>query len=131
MQGVPTDRAGDPFYQLPEESARANAATVEIVKWAGRLASEKRGSSAACEDTGFAHKSPMMFPEEFDLIVKTLAQLQPVSYLEWGSGMSTSFYPLLASGDVRVIDGYPPWCKKVGWESGMELQGYIFLREQL
>lgn len=33
--------------------------------------------------------------------------------MEWGTGTSTSFYPLLASGSVYAIDGYPPWCEKV------------------
>ncbi|KAL3803021.1 LOW QUALITY PROTEIN: hypothetical protein HJC23_011644 [Cyclotella cryptica] len=39
-----------------------------------------------------------------------------ITYLEWETGMSTSFYPLLVSGDIYAIDGYPPWCEQVAEE---------------
>ena len=42
--------------------------------------------------------------------------MQPETYLEWGWGMSTSFYPLLATRTVIAIDGFPPWCEQVGNE---------------
>ena len=45
-----------------------------------------------------------------------MASLKPRTYLEWGCGTSTSFYPLMASEKVVAIDGYPPWCAKVGEE---------------
>lgn len=45
--------------------------------------------------------------------MKLFANAKPETYLEWGTGTSTSFYPLLASGSVYAIDGYPPWCEKV------------------
>ena len=44
-----------------------------------------------------------------EFIVKLFANAKPATYLEWGTGTSTSFYPLLASGSVYAIDGYPPW----------------------
>lgn len=54
-----------------------------------------------------------MFAKKFEFIVKLMANLKPKSYLEWGCGASTSFYPLLASENAISIDGYPPWCKKI------------------
>jgi len=51
-----------------------------------------------------------------EFVVKTFANARPETYLEWGTGMSTSFYPLLVSGDVYAIDGYPPWCEQVAQE---------------
>lgn len=63
-----------------------------------------------------SNTGPMMFPEEFEFITKLMANLQPKTYLEWGCGTSTSFYPLMASDTVVAIDGYPPWCKQVGEE---------------
>jgi hypothetical protein len=74
------------------------------------------GVAVRCEDVPSSYESPMMFPEEFEFVVKLLANSKPDTYLEWGTGMSTSFYPLLASGTVIAIDGYPPWCRKVGSE---------------
>jgi hypothetical protein len=55
---------------------------------------------------------PMMWPDEFEFVSKTLAALKPTNYIEWGSGKSTSWYPLFAS-HTHVIENYPPWCRKV------------------
>ncbi|KAL7479295.1 hypothetical protein ACHAW6_005030 [Cyclotella cf. meneghiniana] len=51
-----------------------------------------------------------------EFIVKTFANTRPETYLEWGTGMLTSFDPLLVSGDVYAIDRYPPWCEQVAQE---------------
>ena len=68
------------------------------------------GSSGyPCEEVPSKNNQPMMFPEEFEFITKLMANRKPETYLEWGCGTSTSFYPLLASGKVVAIDGYPPW----------------------
>ncbi|KAL7553272.1 hypothetical protein ACHAWF_016531 [Thalassiosira exigua] len=96
--------------------------TSELVKWGARRARERRLEESApelatpCEDRPTNHSAPMMFPEEFEFFAKLLINAEPRTYLEWGCGMSTSFYPLLASGTVVAIDGYPPWCEKVGSE---------------
>jgi hypothetical protein len=50
--------------------------------------------------------------QEFELVAKTLLRLQPRSYLEWGAGKSTSWFPLLASRSI-VVDNVPEWCAKV------------------
>lgn len=55
----------------------------------------------------------MMWPEEFEMVAKTLARLRPKTYIEVGCGKSTSFYPLLVSGRAVAIDNYPEWCQKV------------------
>jgi len=118
---------------------KRNRDTSRLVHWAARRARERRrgrgegrgpttttnattttaeeeGAAVRCEDVPTSYESPMMFPEEFEFVVKLLANLKPDTYLEWGTGMSTSFYPLLASGTVIAIDGYPPWCRRVGSE---------------
>ena len=108
-------------------SAERHRATVELVSWAAARARERREQeqqststggiqSIPCEEVPTTNTSPMMFPEEFEFITKLMANLKPQTYLEWGCGTSTSFYPLLASGKVLAIDGYPPWCKQVGEE---------------
>ena len=65
-------------------------------------------------------RAPMMWPDEFEFVSKTLATLNPTNYLEWGSGKSTSWYPLFAA-HTYVIENYPPWCKKV--------QGYPIVKK--
>lgn len=105
-----------------------HAKTVELVLWAAARARERRErqqkqqQSATsylgphCEDIPTENTSPMMWPEEFEFITKLMANAKPRTYLEWGCGTSTSFYPLLASGQVIAIDGYPPWCQQVAAE---------------
>lgn len=99
---------------------KRDLATIELVSWAAARARERREARgeviARCEDIPTEHAAPMMFPEEFEFVVKLLTNSQPENYLEWGCGKSTSFYPLLASGDVFAIDGYPPWCAQVSEE---------------
>lgn len=55
---------------------------------------------------------PMMWPDEFEYVTKTLAAFKPENYLEWGSGRSTAWYPLFARHS-HVIENHPPWCAKV------------------
>jgi len=91
-----------------------NEATLRLVNWAAARARERRtiagiASSTPCEEVSTSNTQPMMFPEEFEFITKLMANLKPRTYLEWGCGTSTSFYPLLASDKVVAIDGYPPW----------------------
>ena len=100
-----------------------NAKTNKLIAWAAVKARERRTQQSSsssstskqlrCEDKPTDYKQPMMFAEEFEFIVKLMANLKPKSYLEWGCGASTSFYPLLASENAIDIDGYPPWCKKI------------------
>eukprot|EP00470_Lotharella_oceanica_P012109 CAMPEP_0170186324 /NCGR_PEP_ID=MMETSP0040_2-20121228/38792_1 /TAXON_ID=641309 /ORGANISM="Lotharella oceanica, Strain CCMP622" /LENGTH=340 /DNA_ID=CAMNT_0010433015 /DNA_START=22 /DNA_END=1044 /DNA_ORIENTATION=- len=102
-----------------------NKITREIVRWAARqvrlsLGQQESGSvvqrakrKEACEDLDSKLQSPMMFPDEFEFVAKSLARLRPQTYLEWGSGQSTSFYPLFASEKAIVLENYPPWCAKV------------------
>jgi len=59
------------------------------------------------------NNTPAMWPEEFELVVKTLLQRRPQTYLEWGGGISSQFYPLLASVHATIIDNFPPWCNKI------------------
>lgn len=40
-----------------------------------------------------------------EFVVKVFANAKPQNYLEWGTGTSTSFYPLLAESKVYAIDG--------------------------
>lgn len=103
-----------------------NQKTVELVDWAAGLATERRRqkmpstgnatSTRRCESVPTENTNPMMWPEEFEFITKLMSNLKPTTYLEWGCGTSTSFYPLLSSGQVIAIDGYPPWCEKVASE---------------
>jgi len=106
-----------------------NTKTRKIVRWAGararnefefrdKLRNEEANNALpsteeACEERKFPSTGPMMYPDEFEFIVKTLANQRPRNYLEWGSGKSTSFFPLMASGNVTVLENYPPWCAKV------------------
>jgi hypothetical protein len=105
-----------------------NDETARLVDWAAKMARRGRRTNTTndtddnsnaimrCEEAPTTNESPMMFPEEFEFVVKLLANMRPDTYLEWGTGMSTSFYPLLASGTVTAIVGYPPWCDKVMME---------------
>ena len=92
-----------------------NEATLRLVNWAAARARERRtiAGSTPCEEVSTSNTQPMMFPEEFEFITKLMANLKPRTYLEWGCGTSTSFYPLLASDKVVAIDGYPPWKVRV------------------
>ena len=98
-----------------------NNKTAVLIRWAAAQARERRQRSQSfdashvfrCEEEPTNYTEPMMFSEEFEFIVKLMANLKPKTYLEWGCGASTSFYPLLASENVIAIDGYPPWCEKV------------------
>mmetsp|Transcript_20911 Transcript_20911/g.35014 ORF Transcript_20911/g.35014 Transcript_20911/m.35014 type:complete len:402 (-) Transcript_20911:443-1648(-) len=122
-----TTLAGDLYYLSKPFATGRHETTKRLVQWAARAArirylAEKASKQpnpsppeelTSCEQLTEAHAPPMMYPEEFEMMVKTLARIEPRTYLEWGSGSSTSFYPLMASGEVRVIDNNPPWCEKV------------------
>lgn len=98
-----------------ELNKKRNRKTASLVTWVAARARERRGKSSdiKCEEVPSSNTEPMMFPEEFEFVVKLFANAKPKTYLEWGTGTSTSFYPLLAEGQVYAIDGYPPWCEKV------------------
>mmetsp|Transcript_51413 Transcript_51413/g.160448 ORF Transcript_51413/g.160448 Transcript_51413/m.160448 type:complete len:261 (-) Transcript_51413:28-810(-) len=55
---------------------------------------------------------PLMHKDEVLVIVQILLLIKPRIYLEWGSGKSTSIFPLL-SGHTYALDNYPPWCEKI------------------
>ena len=46
------------------------------------------------------------------MIKEHLHKAKPQIYLEWGTGQSTSHYPLFAT-KTYAIDNYEPWCAKV------------------
>lgn len=56
---------------------------------------------------------PAMWGDEQEVVVKTLVNLKPKTFLEWGAGGSTRWFSSLVSEKVHSIDNYPPWCKKV------------------
>ena len=98
----------DPYFNRPTESNVRNKYTRRLI----RKAHKELAKHYSCFQS-HGYEAPMMYPEEFEFITKTLLAHKPRSYLEWGAGKSTSFYPLLASGRIDVIDNYPPWCKKI------------------
>jgi hypothetical protein len=121
--------ADDPYWKKEEAVKARNEKTRALVVWGGRQARLQGAHLISCEDRLTPdNTSPMMFPEEFEMVIKTLAQHRPATYLEWGSGKSTSFYPLLASGKVAVIDGYPrgaTLCRATPWSSAsLRVAGY-------
>lgn len=114
-----TSDAEDIFIHNPTAWADRNQLTRRLAQWGGRQARMHRFDNVpetskheACEQIPFVYQGPMMHPDEFEFMVKTMINLKPKTYLEWGSGKSTSFYPLMVSGHTWVIDGYPPWCAK-------------------
>ena len=92
--------------------------TNQLISWATttNARSSSRRSGKFCEQANTTFPSPMMFPEEFEFVTKLMINARPKTYLEWGCGASTSFYPLLATKTVVAIDGYPPWCEQVAKE---------------
>jgi hypothetical protein len=103
-----------------EATKERNMKTNILIDWVAKEARAKRQSlnfpSKPCEEIYTQYEGPMMFPEEFEFVTKLMANILPATYLEWGCGMSTSFYPLMATTKVVAIDGYAPWCKMVGEE---------------
>ena len=55
---------------------------------------------------------PWMTSAEVRMIKEHLHKAKPQIYLEWGTGQSTSHYPLFAT-KTYAIDNYEPWCAKV------------------
>ena len=110
-----------------------HAKTRDLIEWGATRAARSGGRGASCLAPeraralnypqapglrGFQGNHPMAWPEEFEFKTKVLLQREPRdrTYLEWGSGGSTGFYPLLVTGTTDVIDNYPPWCAKVAKE---------------
>jgi hypothetical protein len=113
----------DDIYWPPQNNSEyiqrnieTNALIDEVAKEARIHRQSLNLPSSACEEVKTEYTGPMMFPDEFEFITKLMANVKPATYLEWGCGMSTSFYPLLASEKVIAIDGFPPWCEQVGEE---------------
>ena len=106
----------DAFVTTKDRVSERNRKTRKLVRWAANRT--ENGAQRACAHLidSTQYEAPMMYPDEFELVVKTLIRLKPTNYLEWGSGASTSFYPLLTFGKHPkswAIDGYEPWCEKV------------------
>jgi hypothetical protein len=59
-----------------------------------------------------ADKHAMMWPDEFEYVSKTLINVAPKTYLEWGTGKSAMWFPALAE-HAYIIDNYLPWCAQV------------------
>jgi len=98
----------DAYYKL---SAGADLRAKQRNTLTGRLL-EARAARLHPTCTMKPLKTPAMYPDEFELLVKTMVQARPHTYVEWGAGQSTSWYPRLARRSF-VIDNYPPWCAKV------------------
>ncbi|GAB5363699.1 hypothetical protein AAMO2058_000906400 [Amorphochlora amoebiformis] len=56
---------------------------------------------------------PVYFGDEFEIVVKSLIQKRPKTYLEWGSGGSSRWLTALVSDKVVSVDNFKPWCDKV------------------
>lgn len=52
---------------------------------------------------GSKKKLPWMYQKEIDLLTEALENLQPKRCLEWGSGFSTVYFPLLLSKDASWL----------------------------
>lgn len=50
-----------------------------------------------------------MYPEEFELLVKTMVQAAPQNYVDWGAGKSTSWNPTLANAACGCGSGGGGW----------------------
>lgn len=122
--------ANDPYYKHPQAKLDLRyAKTRDLIEWGATRAAISGGRGASCLAParaldlkkmgggkglrGFHDPHPMSWPEEFEFKTKTLLLREPHTYLEWGSGGSTGFYPLVVTGSTDVIDNYPPWCEKV------------------
>jgi len=54
-----------------------------------------------------------MWGDELEMIFKTMANMKPKSYFEWGAGGSTRWFSAFASELVVSVDNFEPWCQKV------------------
>lgn len=94
----------DVYWRNETNSKNRNANTRELIR--------RYSMYKSCTSIPFSYDMPMMYPDEFEMITKTMVNARPRIYLEWGGGKSTSFYPHLAK-TTYVIDGYPPWCSRI------------------
>jgi hypothetical protein len=106
-----TTERGDIYQGGAEQDRRAEARNKRTAQLVLRSALHP-GCAHTSGAVVTARRFPMMKPDEFEFITKTLLRLRPRTYLEWGSGMSTSWYPLLSARSY-VIDNYAPWCINV------------------
>eukprot|EP00581_Thalassiosira_minuscula_P014315 CAMPEP_0183726332 /NCGR_PEP_ID=MMETSP0737-20130205/23058_1 /TAXON_ID=385413 /ORGANISM="Thalassiosira miniscula, Strain CCMP1093" /LENGTH=413 /DNA_ID=CAMNT_0025957649 /DNA_START=135 /DNA_END=1376 /DNA_ORIENTATION=- len=103
-------------------NAERNAKTTSLVSWGAERARHRRQGSNAeqttvmCEDVPTKIEQTKWLPEEFEFVTKLMINRRPSTYLEWGVGTLTSFYPLLVSDDVLVIDGNAATCEKMAKE---------------
>ncbi len=56
---------------------------------------------------------PAMWADEMELFMKTLANIKPNTYLEWGSGGSSRWLVSLVRHKVFSVDNHVPWCRRV------------------
>ncbi len=56
---------------------------------------------------------PAMWGDELEVVIKTLANLAPRSYMEWGAGGSSRWLTSTVKEKVFSVDNYPPWCERV------------------
>jgi len=56
---------------------------------------------------------PAMWGDELEMLFKTLINLKPRTYYEWGAGGSSRWLAAFASEMAVSVDNYKPWCEKV------------------
>ena len=65
------------------------------------------GEEYPCEDLllgqGVNDLSPSMYPDEFEMVVKTLAQAKPTRYLEIGSGRCMFFVECIEPWNLLLL----------------------------
>jgi len=64
---------------------------------------------------GYDKSIPMMYFKDIDLINEVIDTIKPKRCLEWGSGLSTAYFPkrLEAPYEWVAIEHFEPWYKKV------------------
>lgn len=79
-----------------------------------RLLYDKEVPATRPQCVQYLHNTwPAAWPEEFEIITKTMINRKGSTYLEWGTGVSSQWYPTLVSGQVIALDNYPQWCDEV------------------
>ena len=98
----------DNVYKDEELSSKtAHMARVEAMI-AGFLDQAPHSSCAGLKKSSLA-----MLGLELEYISGLMINLKPETYVEWGTGMSSQWYPLLAWRSL-AIDHVPAWCDQVG-----------------
>ncbi|MEP2771883.1 MAG: hypothetical protein ABJH05_07025 [Fulvivirga sp.] len=64
---------------------------------------------------GYDKSIPMMYFKDIDLINEIIDKVQPKRCLEWGSGLSTIYFPKRLSEPYEwvAVEHFEPWYKKV------------------